>query len=372
MTDTTTSLPPGFTPALKPPPGVTPNPEHPETLTPRSNLTIGICVSLVTIFFFCRAYVRLIIKRTWILEDWFALFSWIGTIAFCALVGATMANHGGEHMWDVTAAQVKAANYYFTIASVEYGVTICLTKLSVLCLYRRIFSTRRWSPFDILIVVLMVMLVLFYGITCLVKIFECTPQAKILDKSIPGKCINVSMLLDASGLFNTLTDYLILFLPVHAVWKLQLTKKKKFLVILVFTFGLCAPVFSTIGFVVRFQYDSNPDTNWNDPLILLWGVAELCSGNLCLCFPEMIILFNRKARSRSKPSAQRESILKASAGTRSRKAGPRDPDAMYFELDDHNMYGVHVTPERERSALSEPENGAVHVSYEITVESREA
>lgn len=107
-----------------------------------------------------------------------------------------------------------------------------------MCLYRRIFSTRRWSPFDILIVVLMVMLVLFYGITCLVKIFECTPQAKILDKSIPGKCINVSMLLDASGLFNTLTDYLILFLPVHAVWKLQLTKKKKFLVILVFTFGL--------------------------------------------------------------------------------------------------------------------------------------
>lgn len=102
------------------------------------------------------------------------------------------------------------------------------------------------------------------------------------------------------------------------------------------------------------------------------SAAELCSGNLCLCFPEMILLFNHKARNRSKPSAQRESILKASAATRSRKAGPRDPDAMYFELDDHNMYGVHVTPEHERSTFSEPENGAVHVSYEITVESREA
>lgn len=35
----------------------------------------------------------------------------IGTVAFCALVGATMASHGGEHMWDVTAEEVKEANY---------------------------------------------------------------------------------------------------------------------------------------------------------------------------------------------------------------------------------------------------------------------
>ncbi|KAL1969446.1 hypothetical protein VTN77DRAFT_8884 [Rasamsonia byssochlamydoides] len=371
-TTTASSAASTFTPALKPPPGVIPNPEHPASLAGKSNLTIGLCVPFITVFFFCRSYVRLFVKRTWIAEDWLAFTAWAGTVAFCGLVGATMANHGGEHLWDIDAAEVKQANYWFTIASVEYGVSICLTKLAVLWLYRRIFSPRRWSPFDITIVTLIVLMILFYGITCMVKIFECTPQAKILDKNVPGHCIDESKLLDASGLFNTITDYIILFLPVHAVWKLQLTKAKKFLVVLVFTFGLCAPVFSTIGFVVRLKISGSPDTTWNDPEILLWGAAELTSGNLCLCFPEMILLFNRRARHRSKPSVQRESILKASAAvSRSRKIGPRDPDAMYIELDDNNTYGVHVTPARSRSTFDEPENGAVHVSYEITVESEE-
>lgn len=32
-----------------------------------------------------------------------------------------------------------------------------------------------------------------------------------------------------------------------------------------------APVFSTIGFVVRIQYTNNIDTTWTQPDILLWG-----------------------------------------------------------------------------------------------------
>lgn len=32
-----------------------------------------------------------------------------------------------------------------------------------------------------------------------------------------------------------------------------------------------APVFSTIGFIVRLRISGNPDTTWNQPEILLWG-----------------------------------------------------------------------------------------------------
>jgi hypothetical protein len=98
--------------------------------------------------------------------------------------------------------------------------------------------------------------------------------------------------------------------------------------------------------------------------------AELTAGNLCLNFPEMVILFNRSARHRSKPSMQRETILKPSATSRSRKMnGARDP---YYELDERALYGVHVSPARGHSPMEELEDGAVHVSYEITVESEEA
>ena len=111
----------------------------------------------------------------------------------------------------------------------------------MLWLYRRVFSPQRWAPFDIIIMTLIVVLVCFYATTTLIKIFECDPRAKILDPTLPGSCVSVSMLLNASGMFNTITDILILLLPVHAVTKLKLSPKKKLLLVLVFTFGLwCA------------------------------------------------------------------------------------------------------------------------------------
>ena len=154
-------------------------------------------------------------------------------------------------------------------------------------MYRRVFSPRRYSPFDKIIIGLVVILLGFYISTSFVKIFECTPRAKIFDPKVPGICVNVSMLLNTSGLFNTITDFIILLLPVHAVIKLKVNSRKKLLVVLVFTFGLwydssgaygqslltvcSAPVFSTIGFVVRLRISGNPDTTWNQPEILLWG-----------------------------------------------------------------------------------------------------
>lgn len=60
---------PSLVPASKPPPGVTSNFVDPASLAYRSNIAIGLSVGLTTTFFFLRAFVRIWIKRTWILED---------------------------------------------------------------------------------------------------------------------------------------------------------------------------------------------------------------------------------------------------------------------------------------------------------------
>lgn len=183
----------------------------------------------------------------------------IGTVVYDAVVGLVMAHHGGEHAWDINHSQAKDALYvrtlptkpvavrleltrskmqWFNIASVVYGFVICLTKLSVLFLYRRVFSPVRWSPFDCIIVALIAIMTSFYISTCIVKIMQCTPRSRIWDSSVHGTCLNESALLNTSGFFNTITDYIILILPIHSVLRLQLSRLKKMLVVLVFTFGL--------------------------------------------------------------------------------------------------------------------------------------
>ena len=124
------------------------------------------------------------------------------------------------------------------MAAIEYGVMVCVVKLAVLWLYRRVFAPKRWSPLYIAIIFLVVILIGFYGATTFAKIFECTPRAKITKPSLPGHCVDLSMVLKTSGSFNFITDYLILVLPIQAVWKLDISRKKKSLVIFVFTFGL--------------------------------------------------------------------------------------------------------------------------------------
>lgn len=199
---------------------------------------MGICIPLVTISFLLRTYVRAYLKKVWILEDALVTIGWAGTVAFCGIMRAIMSNYGGKHGWDITSAQAHQAAYWFNVAAIEYGVVICVTKVAILCLYRRVFSPVRRSRFDITIITFIVIMVGFYGITSFFKIFECSPREKIWNKSVPGKCVQISWILNISGGFNTLTDYMILLLPVHAVQKLQMDRGKKILVVLAFTFGL--------------------------------------------------------------------------------------------------------------------------------------
>ncbi|KAI2626885.1 hypothetical protein GGS21DRAFT_265844 [Xylaria nigripes] len=292
---------PSFTPALEPPPGITSHPDHPASLAFQADIAIGISLPLVTIFYLLRSYVRIFIKRSWIIEDVLVTAAWAGTVAYCGILRATMTHHGGEHGWDITLANFHEASYWFNVAAIEYGVIIGVTKIAILCLYRRVFSPERWSRFDITIVSLIILLALFYTSISLAKIFECSPREKIWDPTIPGTCIQIQYILNVSGGFNTATDYLILLLPVHAVRSLQMPKLKRVFVVLAFTFGLSGPIFATVGFVVRLQRSGNADTSWDQPTILLWGAAELTSGNLCVCFPELAVLFHKSKRQRQKP-----------------------------------------------------------------------
>lgn len=84
-------------------------PDCPDTLIPLANIAIGICILLVTIFFTLRIYVRLFIKRLWILEDAIVATAWNSTIGYCAIMRTAMSHHGGEHGWTITCAEASQA-----------------------------------------------------------------------------------------------------------------------------------------------------------------------------------------------------------------------------------------------------------------------
>ena len=111
------------------------------------------------------------------------------------------------------------------------------TKVSILLLYRRIFSPQKKSRFDQGIRLFIVILSLFYVSNTFLKVFQCTPRSRIWDKRVPGTCLNLGNVLTASGAFNTLTDILLLAIPVKVSWNLNTSAKRKIGVVILFTFG---------------------------------------------------------------------------------------------------------------------------------------
>ena len=126
---------------------------------------------------------------------------------------------------------------WFNATSIIYAVVILLTKLSILLLYRRVFVANSGTILDWILRGFMAILILFYTTTSIVKIWECTPRQKIWAKSVQGTCVNVSALLNTSGLFNTITDVIILLIPVKSVWTLHMDFQKKLGIMAVFTVG---------------------------------------------------------------------------------------------------------------------------------------
>jgi hypothetical protein len=136
--------------------------------------------------------------------------------------------------------------------------------------------------------------------------------------------------------------------------------------------------------VVRIQKSGNKDTSWNQPEILLWGAAELASGNLCVCFPELAVLFSKRRRQR--PVFQRPSNTQIKAWNESAAKGMKvglhrylpkslmstmvtsTGNESYFELQDQNHF-VNVTAPNKEPRNGEPlKDNVIMLQNEFKVE----
>ena len=135
---------------------------------------------------------------------------------------------------DLTAIQ------WVNISSIVYGPVIFFIKLSILLQYLRIFRPTRqgnmflyvgvqvciWSTF------------LFYFVDTIFEIIMCLPREKIWNPLMTtGHCFNTNAAFQATGIFNVLSDFAILLLPIPSVWRLKVSLRKKIGIIAIFSAG---------------------------------------------------------------------------------------------------------------------------------------
>jgi hypothetical protein len=115
-------------------------------------------------------------------------------------------------------------------------LSLSCTKMSILCLYVLIFPIRWvvWGSY-----VTMFILVAWTIGTILAGCLICQPIAFNWDKTIPGgTCGDQVKSFTISGAINVITDVMVLVLPMHALYRLQMATYKRLALVAVFGLGI--------------------------------------------------------------------------------------------------------------------------------------
>ncbi|KAH7124487.1 hypothetical protein EDB81DRAFT_911243 [Dactylonectria macrodidyma] len=151
-----------------------------------------------------------------------------------------------------------------------YGLCQMFIKLSYLSLYLRIAPHKTYR----LALYISMGLVTAYGISgALVSMLLCLPFKKLWQPDIPGHCIDVNTFYMFNTSTNIVFDIAIYIMPLHILWNLNLPKRQRMALVLVFALGFVVLIASVFRLVTLVHLLYSP--NWTTVKSLNWSSVEI-------------------------------------------------------------------------------------------------
>ncbi|TLD33289.1 hypothetical protein PspLS_01283 [Pyricularia sp. CBS 133598] len=256
---------------------------------------VSVCLVLITFAVAARVYTRLVILRTFGLDDYAAVLSLFFTFA-CGLVIGLMVRHGsGKHIWTLQPSDIENYLIEFYLSIVFYNASIMATKAAFLLQYYRVLAVNRGMK-RIYLGFLVLIAAWCFGFV-LVAIFQCSPASttrqKISDfwSSAPTRnCLPNMPYWKVQGVGHIITDILVFTLPLPALYQLHINGTQKLVLMGIFSLGFFACAIS----VIRLRYlVVAEDVTWDNTVPSIWSTTEVSIGLLCACLPTLRPLVGR-------------------------------------------------------------------------------
>jgi hypothetical protein len=167
-----------------------------------------------------------------------------------------------------------------------YVIIQVSAKVSLLFLYIRVFPHTKTALVSKMGVAFLGIHGLLYF---LLVIFQCVPITAAFDKTVTGKCLNLTAIGFSGAAASIAEDLFILVLPVFETRNLQLGKGKKTVLFFMFSVGSFACVTSMIRlkYLAGFNTKNSFDATWDQVDIVKWSIIEEFTAVLCACLPSL-------------------------------------------------------------------------------------
>ncbi|KZL74681.1 integral membrane protein [Colletotrichum tofieldiae] len=283
--------------------------------------TIGLpALTTITVALRCVARLQVTTQLWW--DDWAALVA-LGFIIVMSGLGLASANLGfGFHYWDIEPRNGMAILKIMYAQQMFYIFVQVFAKASICCFYSRVFISKR---FQLATKSFMIFLFVHGLMFLLLLVFQCSPIQSIWDRSIEGRCLNITAIVYGGAACSILEDIVLIIMPIPELLKLQLGKKKK--LALVFMFGLGS--FACVASMVRLQYlvsfADSVDPTWENIMAIIWSAVELNLAIICGSLPALrpllkqipVFLITAKSAARKSGSGRRSHGQSATANIKS-------------------------------------------------------
>ncbi|PQE12141.1 integral membrane protein [Rutstroemia sp. NJR-2017a BVV2] len=252
----------------------------------------------------------------------------------------TAAYHGfGKHGGDPT---FFLHVHYF--AEFWYATGLMLTKLSVLCFYRRIFTIT--PSLKLAIWTTSVVVILYWIVAMIVIIIQCHPIPHYWNSSIPGTCVEEFKFILGLAIPNLVLDFVVLLLPVIPLWRLQMDHRQKMGLLVVFILGYTNPLITIIRLAtyVKMEAVVADDLNYSSVPLALWSTGEISVGIFSSSIPSLTYLFRRafsvlapsQGSNDSRPPRNIDGIKPATFGSLPVRGPKRPLSENFSRLDDES------------------------------------
>ena len=222
-------------PIMAPPPGFTSNFDNPESEVKPIVATDSVMLTFTVLFVAVRLYTKTRITRNFGVDDYLCIAAFILAVAHSVFSHLSVTVGYGRHLWDLRAVEMTVAHVRIISAQTfMYFLAIGVVKISILAFYLRVFSVDRKLA-RLVYGGMAVIGVAYLGLTinAIVLLFECSSVDALSKKY----CYDQYLPILIGGLFNIISDFYVLLLPVPRIWKLQTTRKRKIGILAILTVG---------------------------------------------------------------------------------------------------------------------------------------
>ncbi|KAI5868176.1 hypothetical protein GGS23DRAFT_591970 [Durotheca rogersii] len=265
-----------------PPPSVIASWPEPNFVDPvvrgEAGMVVGLLISvLVTVTLAIRFYARKFLTRGFGLDDIFILLAYLPATAF-TLIGVIeeKTSQGNRHTWDVELNPLVTILKLALANSILFELATSLTKLSMLALFYRLTTASRDWKMTIIVLTSIVFISLNSLIFIMVSICQCTPLSEYWRLSFePQNCINRNVHLMAASIITTVTDFLVVLLPIKITTGLDLPPKQSRVVICLFGIGFIASSVGIARTYFTWVLTTDFDLVWNAWAVWFTSTVEL-------------------------------------------------------------------------------------------------